>query len=393
MKQVSKFTTIICFLLAILYGCKKEERLDHFDADAPAPRNVDNIKVTSTPGGAILTYDIPADPNLSYVRAVYEIQPGVFKEAKSSVYTDTLRLEGFGDTKQYEVKVYGVGRNEKGSEPATVMVQPLTPPVYSAFNDLTIEPGFGGIKVKLKNAYKANLAIVIEADTLGNGIKFPLRTFYTNSPEASYAVRGLSATEKKFYVYLRDRWNNKSDTLEKTLTPYFEQPVAKPYDMVKLPTDSWEPTADSYPMSRMWDGLVDIWIFASKRTKPLPVWFTIDLKSTYTLSRMKMHQRGSPYTYTGGNVKRFELYGSNSPDIDGGWSNWQLLGTFDSTKPSRKPSGATTEDVDYAFTQGEDFELTETPPPYRYVRIKVMDTWGGDIQVWITELSFFGEKK
>ncbi len=51
------------------------------------------------------TYDLPKDPNLSYIKAVYEAQPGVFNETKSSYYTDTLALAGYGDTGR-KVKLY-----------------------------------------------------------------------------------------------------------------------------------------------------------------------------------------------------------------------------------------------------------------------------------------------
>ena len=77
-------------LVALLgYSCSKEGRLDFVDSNAPAPAQISAVKVDATPGGGILTYTLPADPNLAYVKAVYEIQPGVFREAKSSRYTDT----------------------------------------------------------------------------------------------------------------------------------------------------------------------------------------------------------------------------------------------------------------------------------------------------------------
>ncbi len=383
---------IPALLLFVLgQGCKEEDRLDHIDENAPAPQQVSNIKSEGTPGGALLTYKVPGDENLAYVKAVYEIQPGVFKEGKASYYTDTIRLEGFGDTNEYDVKVYSVGKNEKVSEPLMVKIKPLTPPVISSFSALTMEAGFGGVKIKFKNETEANLAIVLESDTSGNGFNVPVQTFYTKAREGSYSVRGLKSVEKSYSVYLRDRWGNKSEILTKNIIPLFEQEVPKPFTALHLPTDSYLPVESSYPLERTWDGLVDIWIFASQ-SNALTQWFSIDLKKTVVLSRMKMHQRSPNYTYGGSNVKAFELYGSNAPATDGSFNNWTLVGKFRSFKPSNLPVGQnTTEDYDYAYTKGEDFEFEETPQAYRYYRFKTVETWGGGGGCHITELSFFGK--
>lgn len=378
-------------LFVLFQQCKRDDRLDHIDENAPAPAQVSNIKSISTLGGAILTYKIPSDPNLSYVKAVYEIQPGVFREGKSSYYTDSLKLEGFGDTNEYKVKLYSVGKNEKASEPLEVTIKPLIPPVISAFEDLTMEAGFGGVKIRFKNKLEANIAIVLQGDTTGSGTILPIQTFYTKTPAGSFSVRGMSSTEKKFSVYLKDRWNNKSPALVKSFTPLFEQKVPKPFATVKLPTDEWEPVEPNYPMERLWDNDINS-IFASRHTTVLPQWFTLDLGKTVILSRMKMNQRAPEYTYTGANVKSFEIYSSNNPNSDGSFGNWKLLGSFKSFKPSGLPMGTVTqEDINYAYTQGEDFEFDGLQQGYRYIRFKSLETYGGGAQVTIAELNFWGK--
>ncbi|RQO65347.1 hypothetical protein DBR43_31405 [Pedobacter sp. KBW06] len=379
-------------LSLLLLQCKTEDRLDHLDPNAAAPAQVYSIKSESKPGGAILTYKLPADPNLSYVKAVYEIQPGVFREGKSSFYTDSLKLEGFGDTREYTVKVYSIGKNEKASAPVEVKVTPLTPPIESSFKELVMEPGFGGIKIKFKNEFAANMAIVVMADTVGNDVLLPVQTFYTKTVAGTFAVRGLTSAPKKFSVYLRDRWNNKSESLVKTIAPLFEQKVPKPFKALKLPTDEYEPVESQYPMDRMWDDKVDNGVFASRHNTSTPQWFTFDLGRAVVISRMKMHQRHPDYTYTGANVKRFELWGTNDPGLDGAFTNWKLLGTFKSFKPSGLPLGrATAEDNNYGHTQGEDFDLEEIPLAYRYLRFKTLETYGGGAQITIAELSFWGK--
>ncbi len=387
MKKILYITfTLLTTMCA--YSCKEDLRLDHSNPAADAPQQVTDFKSENTPGGANITYKLPSDNNLAYVKAVYEIQPGIFKESKSSIYTDTLKLEGFGEIKEYDVKIISVGRNAKESTPAIVKVKPLAPPVALAFGDLIIEPGFGGVKVKLKNDLQASLAIVIDADTTGNGLLRPLQTFYTKSAASSFSVRGLSATQKRFSVYLRDRWGNKSLAIVKNLTPLFEQRVPKPFAMYALPTD--QAALSTNVLTNMWDGLVNTGIYASANNSPIPQWFTIDLKVPVVLSRMKAHQRTPPYTYTGANVKVFELYGSNSPALDGSWASWTLIGKFDSFKPSGSV-GVTTEDNAYGFTNGEDFDMPDIPPAYRYLRFKTLETWGGTGQVTIAEITFWGK--
>jgi hypothetical protein len=391
MKQI-----IYCLFAVIMlfawHGCAKEDRLDHLDANAPAPAPVTNARYTAIPGGAYVTYDIPRDPNLAYVKAVFEIAPGIVREAKSSYYTDTLKLDGYGDTSLHEVMLYSVGRNEKSAEPVKLQIKPLTPPVYTAFDSLVLEPAFGGVKIRFKNPNEGNLAIVLISDTTNNGIWSPITTFYAKAPKGVFSFRGLPSKERKYAIYLRDRWNNKSDTLVRTLTPLFEEKVPKPFKALILPTDETIPVESQYPMDRMWDDKVDQGIFATRHSSSTPQWFTIDLQKKVVISRMKMHQRGENYTYTGSNVKSFELWGSNDPDANGGWTQWTLLGTFQSYKPSGLPPGqVTAEDRDYGHTKGEDFDMPDIPAPYRYLRFKTTATYGGGPQITIAELSFWGQ--
>lgn len=386
---------ILCIIAAgslvlLWHSCKKEDRIDHLDDSSRVPDQVANVKAVSTPGGAILTFTFPKDPSLSYVKAEYEIQPGVIRETRTSVYSDTLRLEGFADTTVHTVKIFSVGKNEKASAPLEISVKPLRAPLFRAFDSLKIEQAFGGVRISFKNPDEANIAIVLMSDTANDGFYIPLQTFYSKAPNGTFSFRGLLPVEKKFALYMRDRWGNRSDTLSATITPLYEEAVPKPFVAVKLPTDEVIPVEPPYVMENMWDGLINQGIFATRHSSSTPQWFTFDLKKQVVISRMKMFQRGENYTYTGGNVKQFELWGSNSPDTDGGWVNWNYLGTFNSYKPSG-PGAVTAEDKQYAAVDGEDFDLSFIPPAYRYVRFKTTATWGGGPQITISELSFWGQ--
>lgn len=79
-----------------------------------------------------------------------------------------------------------------------------------------------------------------------------------------------------------------------------------------------------------------------------PAPFTIDLGHQVSFSRMKLFQRQSS-VYAANNVRLFEIYGSNDPSLDGSWSNWTKMGSFEVIKPSGSESTSiTNEDKEVA---------------------------------------------
>jgi len=390
---MKKIYFIGLFVALLWYGCSKEGRLDFIDSSLPAPAQISAVKIDATPGGGILTYKLPADPNLAYVKAIYEIQPGVFREAKSSRFTDTLRLVGFGDTLKHAVKVYSVGNNEKQSEPISVEVTPKTPPVKSVFKTADFSETFGGVNVSFKNPDKADLAIVVLRDSTGNNNWVTVRTFYTAATAGDFAARGFESKPQKFAIFIRDRWNNKSDTLVKTLTPKFEVEIPKnTFSKLVLPTDQTELADPNYPVENIWNGLADRRLYASSNASSLPQWITIDMGKKVLLSRFKMWMEANNHCYTGSGLKNFELWGSNSPDPDGEWTQWTLFGNFTTFKPSGLPLGQkTAEDINYATNLGADFNFDVQPPAVRYLRLKSLETYSSPGQVVIMEMTFFGQ--
>lgn len=383
----NKIFYISIVLLAII-SCKEEGHIYYLDEGLPAPKQISNVVINNTPGGAIITYEIPKDPNLSYIKAIYEIQPDVFREAKSSYYRDTLELVGFGDTLSHIVKIYSVGRNEKMSDPLSINVKPLTPPVQSVFESIDVESTFGGVSVSFINTNQADLAMYVMIDTIGNGIWTPVSAHYTSAVGGVFHARGLDPVESKFAVFIRDRWNNKSDTLFKVLTPLEETLILKsPWNALHLEGDSWVPEAAKYNLEKVWDNVVNNSenLFAPKFFGVYPQWFTVDLYQTVIFSRMKLFQRTS-HPYNGVWIKSFEIWGTNDYSSD----NWILLGQFE----SRIPSGSIwpsykPEDMDYQRA-GEDFSFNQPLPPIRYFRFKVTDTYGGG-KYQLSELTFWGQ--
>src|SRR5690606_7186859 len=248
----NRIIAITIILISVLWiSCREEGRIDFIDDAAPAPGQVTNVTVENRPGGALLKYTLPVDKNLLYVRAEYEIQPGVIRQTKSSYFKDSLVLEGFGTPDTYEIKLYSVGRNEKESTPLVVQINPTVSPVRlvsKKFRDT-----FGGVAIDFENPEQANLAIVLMADTADQGYQSELITYYTSAPKGTFTYRGvdgLDPVEHEFSMYIRDRWGNYSDTLTEKVTPWFEEFIPKStWRDYTLPGDI-PPVNASYPVTR-----------------------------------------------------------------------------------------------------------------------------------------------
>lgn len=393
---------VILLMLMFGIGCLKEEgRVDFIDDSAPAPGQVTNVTVENKAGGAVLKYKLPVDKNVLYVRAEYEIQPGVVRETKSSYFKDSLVLEGFGTPSTYDVKLYSVGKNEKESEPHIVQINPTTAPLQLATK--VFRATFGGVAIDFENPEKANLAIVLMADTGNLGYMSELITYYTSSPKGTFTYRGvegLDPEEQSFSMYIRDRWGNFSDTVSATVTPWFEEYLTKSsWSAYTLPGDI-PPVNSGYPTTRIWDENFDADGFHGLETQMLPHTITWDLGRTVKLSRLKYWPRKhADDRWNRGHAKVFEVWGSNSPNPTGEMDgSWIRLGRFESTKPSGPGTQITQEDIDFASAGIEfEFGVTDFAPepftPVRYLRFKTISTFANASfsTVHILELSLWGE--
>ena len=389
-KHKTFFTAITCCLF--MAGCKEEIMKPLPGTPGGTASLVSNITVENRPGEAKLMYTVPGDAGLLYVEARWTSK-GVERNAKSSYYSDTLTLEGFGDTSEYNVQVYSVNKAEERSAPVSVKVKPLTPPVQEVFKTLRTKPDFGGLNVGFLNKTEANLKIgVITTDSTGAFV--PADAFYTKLYEDSFSVRGFTADVRTFGIYVKDRWGNFSDTLFTTLTPLFEAQLNKALfkELNPYPGDvNSDIYSAAYPLKNIWDNSTGT-IYVTKTGYGMPESFTIDLGVKAKMSRMKYFQRMSTaFYFTSGTPEIFEIYGSNSPAPDGNWNSWTLLRTCVSRKPSGLPLGVVSPD-DIAYVQaGEDFNFPIDAGAYRYLRFKVTKSYGNSTNITFSEFTFWGE--
>lgn len=392
--KLYKFFIPLLAAVAML-GCKEDPGLSEpLSKDKVKPGTLSSVTVTNKSGAAKISYKIPSDNDLLYVKAEYEIRPGVTRQVKASYSNDSLIVDGFGESKPYQISLYAVDKAENVSEPVNVTVTPLTPPFVTVFNNLILRDNFGGVNIAFSNPTGAELAIIVL--TPNNNENLPIETYYTKAKDGNFSIRGYEPVPRKFGAYVRDKYGNLSDTVYKEITPLFETLLDRfKFKPALLPTDA--PEAYGWSLPFLWDNAFGEGkgFHTAAGGAQLPLWFTIDLGVTAKLSRFKEFQRATDHRWIfgHGNLRLFEVWGTTNPPADGSFNNWVKLGSFESLKPSGLPYGQlSNEDVTYAQA-GEEFDCDPTAPPVRYIRIKALQNWSNTDFIHIMELQFWGSPK
>src|SRR3546814_18531628 len=74
------------------------------------------------------------------------------------------------------------------------------------------------------NQYEADLSLgVVTPDSTGTWAAAGIH--YTQQPEIRFSIRGYEPVERKFGVFIKDRWGNTSDTLYSDNLPLFEEEI------------------------------------------------------------------------------------------------------------------------------------------------------------------------
>ncbi|MES2376067.1 MAG: DUF5000 domain-containing lipoprotein [Bacteroidota bacterium] len=405
-----KLKNLVVVSILLIAACK-QDKLGPIATDSVAPKVVTGIVTTSIPGGAKITYALPDSKNLLYVKAVYESPAGVVKEVKSSLYDNTVTIQGLGSAKPIDVKLYSVSQGETLSEPVIVNIKPDVPPVLAAFATLTLDADFGGATATYKNPSGANLVYtILVGDGSGGWNEKISEVLYTSTKQGSFGKTGLAATPTKFGLFVRDRWDNHSDTIFKTLTPFFEKQLDKTkfhLGLANATNTSWSILpgdisagySAAYTLDKMYDGILTenpAGLAHSLTSAGQNCTFTLDLGLSTKLSRYKYYMRGiidqPTYIYNFANPSKWEIWGSNAPNPNGSFdSSWTLIMTNEVIKPSGSPLGTLTVDDRAAALAGIEFRFPANTPPYRYIRWKNIATFANLSYIHIQELTFFGQ--
>lgn len=392
MSKHYKYTFAALFFLLTWSACMDEETREPLFNDGIPPAPITEASAENLPGAAKITYALPNDPDLLYVKAIVEAQPGKIRETKASVYGNELLLECFAESREYEVKLYAVDLGENESEPVTVTVHPLTLPVQTVLESIVPEPDFGGIRIQFENETEQAIAIVLSAQDTVMGEWEEKDVYYTQQASGYYSFRGFEPVETNFQIFVKDKCGNRSSESTFTLTPLYEEKIPKPFYTYNLPTDTYVQHCCGTGVDEIWDEVIDPnQTFHTKPGQVFPNHFTFDLGVTAVLSRFTMWGRlNVPYNI--GNVKAFEVWGTaEQPSPDGSWEGWTRLLEGESVKPSGEPVGTNTAEDIETFAAGEEFSFPLGNPPVRYIRFKTLSTWSGVTYTHIGEMSFWGQ--
>lgn len=381
------WTFCIGFML-LTDGCKQDV-IAPIQNDGIAPGPVSNVKVVNLNGAAEISFSVPSDDDLLYIKAQYTTKKGEVRETKVSYNNNSLIMKGFGDTDAYQVRLYAVDKGENASVPVYVTVNPKTPPMKLVRDGLTVAPDFGGINVNYENKTADDLAIVVLTnDSLGHFV--PVNTYYTNFKKGEFPTRDLKAVEARFGIFVRDRWGNLSDTLYVKLTPYFEMRLdRRKMKGLVLPTDAQ--LGYGGDLSALFDGSVgDGTFYHSGDAAKMPQWFTFDMGVTAKISRLVYYMRQA-YYFALHNPREVEIWGSNNPSPDGSFTNWVLLAKHTQIKPSGLPVGQLSQADTDAALAGESIPIPTTAPKVRYIRFKTLRNWTDGTYVNFNELAVWGD--
>ncbi len=377
-------------------GCKEDLGITKPQTnDGKAPGAVSNVQIQNRPGTAKLTYKIPGDNDVLYIKAVYEIRPGVMREVRSSKTNDSLIVDGFGEAKEYNVQLYAVDNGENSSVPVSIKVSPLTPPLKSILDNLNIIDDFGGVGILYDNPLNAEISITVMKKTAAEK-DILVNTFYTKAKNGAFNVRGYPVTPVVFGFFIKDKFGNITETVYKTITPIEEVRLDRAlFKEFPLPNDIKNGPA-GWTVVKMWDNLFNDgngFHSADATTQVMPLSVSFDLGVKAKLSRFKYFPRtvNDAIMYNHYNLKRFELWGSSTARLDGNWDDWVLLGSYESVKPSKLPVGQlTNEDRAYAKA-GEEFNVPSSAPAVKYIRIKALESWSGLSAFQVMEMQLWGK--
>ena len=393
--KTNKILSIFLISFVTLLGCKDD---DGQDSTPPGSLLVENI--TPTNGGGIISYSLPDDSDILFVRAEYTNSLGIDVYRVSSSHNNFIEIDGLNQNTPVQVKLFVIDENENMSQPVDIEFTPLPSFIYLVQESITITPDLGGVKLEWENVAEKTVYVHLHIVNAGEE---EIRILSSNNASESVFVRGLESVEMTFLTKVEDFDGNITELEEKAiLTPLFEEMIDKStwtlISQLSVNGDAWEGQTTAF-----WDDVVDtaetnsdnsyfiIWRDQNGGTLNWPLDIVIDLNKNVRVHRLKVWQRafwyggptGIPYYYQEENMRSFDLYASNN-SVD-----WTLLGQFDIGDPSDE-NGNIPQDFIDAAANGHDFDLDGVSEPFRYLKFSLTSNYGSDTYVHGSEITLWG---
>jgi hypothetical protein len=147
-----------------------------------------------------------------------------------------------------------------------------------------------------------------------------------------------------------------------------------------------------------WDGKLG-WPFVSFTEQaaggPNPHMITFNTGTLARISRVwiRPFPEGTRFYYLT-TMKRFEIYGSANPSLNGALdASWTLLGSYTVKKPSGLPYGTDDANDQALASAGFSWEVDVNAPKVKYIRIRCLENFAGGTAQSINELSVYGDPR
>ena len=394
-KSLKKIISVFTILL-ITVSCQDTE-----SGDVTAPGKLIVETITPTNGGGIISYTLPDDSDILFVRAEYTNTLGEDVFRVSSVHNNEVEISGLNQTTPIEVNLFVVDNNDNKSEPTTAEFVPLESFIYLVQESIEFSADLGGVRVSWENIESKTVYVYVH---IQNGEDEEIRILSSNSPLENRFIRGLEATELTFLTKVADFDGNVTDLEEKGVySPLFEEVIDKStWSLVSnqsINGNAWEGSTVNF-----WDDIVDttqtdsdnsyfiIWRDQNGGTLNWPLDIVVNLNKNVKINRLKVWQRAfwyngpSPttaYYYQEENIKSFDLFASNNGQ------EWTLLGQYDIGNPM-DADGNIPSDAMESAANGHDFELDGVSESFNYLKISITSNYGSDTYCHGSEITLYG---
>ncbi len=393
-KQLNKAVLFLLFIFAAIISCS-----DHEDLDTSPPGVLSNVSVTPTNGGGIISYTLPSDDDILYVKAVYTNSQGEEVFRVSSKHNTSVEITGLSQLTPVNVKLFVVDLNENVSETVSIDFTPLKSFIFFVQESIQISPDLGGVKITWENIASKTVFVYVH---ILEGADEVIRILSSNNAQESIFIRGLAPSEISISTKVEDFDGNITELEEKgRYTPLFEEKIDKS-TWTLVSGQSINGNAYEGKTVNFWDDVVDTvetdadnsYFIATRDNNGgslnFPLDIVIDLNKNVKIQRFIVWQRaywyqggGVTYHYQEENIKSFNLYASSDAQT------WNLLGEFDIGDP-RNAAGEIPATAFQEAIDGHEFSLENTSEAFRYLKFQITSNYGSTQITVGSEVTLFG---
>ena len=389
------YVSLLLLVMSLVASCESD---DNGDTTPPGELNI--ISTESTYGGAVISYSLPDDNDILYVRADYTNGKGEAVFRTVSKHVNQIEVSGFVLEKDVTVSLTVVDENQNSSKAVAHEIRPLRSFIFLVQESIQIEPDLGGVQVSWENVTEKTVFVYLQ---IQDGEDEQIRILSSANKNEKIFVRGLEAKPLLFLTKTEDFDGNITGLQEKgTYTPLFEEKINK--NSWKLVSNlSIDGNAYEGKTVNFWDDVVDTYETDSDNSYFIinrndnggilrwPLDIVIDLNKKAKINRFKVWQRaywyngpdGKSYYYQEENLKSFDLYVSMDK------TDWVLLGNFEIEGPVGGTDEISQALLDKAAA-GHNFNLDEISPEFRYLKFSITSNFGSDSFCHGSEITLFG---